>query len=390
MERRSLLLRLHSRSPRVKRYRDAVENSLRSGISDGRSARASERSADWHVTFRHSGSIEHFYHFLLGVFVPLIYTLSNTWSKEQFTSILIRSCGPLDELIREIGDNRIKIIDKHEHERLRIAKEVGVSRGDVSPVAQHSPVRFSSIQGYDDPIFFDCFKFRESQRILLNFDKIKYERTWLLQRWSAGGGRILLIQRGPSHPFYHSERSENKGSGQERRSIANHDELYRSLRRRHVGSLNVMTEGLTLARQIALFSLADIIIAQHGAALANTVWAKPTATVIEILPVNCHSHYDFFFNLARCLGLRYHRVWQKDDHGDVDVAAISRIVEGFITHPTNLRTAKLRSALFRGSRRTFRGRRWLRSFASRACAKAARIARKAVKGVTSAYRQHGA
>ena len=246
------------------------------------------------------------------------------------------------------------------------------------PVEGAATVRFLTVQGFDDPVQYDRYKFRRAKEALLNIDKVQSELTWISHHWPSGDARILLIQRGPSHPFYHSERSENKGSGQERRSIANHGELYRALRQRHVGCLNIMTEGLTLARQIALFSSADVIIAQHGAALANAIWAQPTATVIEILPPKWHSHYDFFYNLSRCLGLRYRRVWQEDDHGDVDVGEITQITTKIIETPTSMRMSELRSAAFRASKPTFVIRRWLRSFASRACGKAWRMARKVV------------
>jgi hypothetical protein len=73
----------------------------------------------WHVTVVHApGSVEHFYHFLLGFFVPLIFHLFQKWEHAQFSRLIIRSCGPLDPLIGELGDNRIEIIDKDEHRQI--------------------------------------------------------------------------------------------------------------------------------------------------------------------------------------------------------------------------------------------------------------------------------
>jgi hypothetical protein len=178
----------------------------------------------------------------------------------------------------------------------------------------------------------------------------------------------LLIQRGPALAFYNSERSEQKGSGQDRRSIANHDELYRLLCVDDAHCLNVMPETLSLARQIALFSLADIIIAQHGAALANIVWARPNATVIEILPDTLApvlKDQDLFRNLSRCLGLRYRRIRQDDEHSDVDIDKIRKVVARSVASPGCRAISGIRAVAFRTCRPALPIVRKLRSFAGR-------------------------
>jgi hypothetical protein len=213
---------------------------------------------------------------------------------------------------------------------------------------QDLKLSFMTIQGCDYPVTYDERKFAKVREILLSFDAIRAEMRSVADDWPRGDARILLIQRGPSHVWY------NSNSGQERRSIANHEELYRSLRVDYVGCLNVMPEKFTFVRQFALFSLADIILAQHGAALANIIWARPSATVIEISPYT--SEGDFFFNLARCIGLRYHRVRQDHEHSDVDIDEIRQVIAKAIAAPVCRVMPRLRSVAFRISRAAIRMR----------------------------------
>lgn len=261
------------------------------------------------------GSVEHFFHFLLGFYVPLVYHLMQVWRPGDFDRLLVRSCGPLDALIRELGDDRIEIVDKVEHGRM----------------AEH-PAGFDHVEiaGNDYPRMYDARRFSAVRDHLVADPAVQAEIRSLSETWPRADGRILLIQRGAGPAFYDSERSEVKGSGVQRRSIGNHDDLLRAMRSRHRGCMNVQLENTTLARQVALFHLADVMIAQHGAALANIIWAPGNATVIEIVPGTLRPDQKenaFFRNLAWCAGLRYRRIAQQDDHGDVDIGAIVRQVD---------------------------------------------------------------
>jgi hypothetical protein len=307
----------------------------------------SQTMEHWHVTIVHApGSVEHFYHFLLGFFVPLIFHLFRKWEHAQFRRLIIRSCGPLDLLIRELGDNRIEIIDKDEHRQ--IVRSTASNSATCTDILMPVKLRFVTIRGCDCPAAYDKRKFARAREALLSIDSIRSEMHSLNDHSPCGNARILLIQRGPSLDFYHSERSERRRSGQERRSIANHEELHQWLRLDHDGCLNVMPEKLTFARQFALFSWADIIIAQHGAALANILWARPSATVIEILPNTLSSdRKDLFRCLARCMGLRYRRVRQDHEHSDVDIEEIREVVKEAIAAPAYRVMSRLRSTGFK-------------------------------------------
>lgn len=63
------------------------------------------------------------------------------------------------------------------------------------------------------------------------------------------------------------------------------------------------TEQLPLARQIRLFSRAEMICAPHGAGLTNLLWCPPGCKVLEL----CASTFlnGVYEGLAECLALRY-------------------------------------------------------------------------------------
>lgn len=68
------------------------------------------------------------------------------------------------------------------------------------------------------------------------------------------------------------------------RVIINESELYSTLRKNSVEI--VRPESLSFIEQVALFSRAELIIAPHGAALANLLFSPPKSSVIEIFSPN--------------------------------------------------------------------------------------------------------
>ena len=311
---------------------------------------AAGAGVSWHVTIRHDvGSPEHYHHFLLGFLVPLVYHLSTDWKRERFDRLLVRSCGPLDRLLQELGESRIEIVEKNRHHDMTADSGQHRTRSADTPSAD-DPKKFVIIHGCDHPAAYDGAKFRVVRNRFLSMEPIRSAVRALDERWPRDvGPRILLIERGPSLAYYLSSDAERKKSGAERRSIANHEDLYRALQLDFPACLNVRTETLTLAEQIALFSLADIIIAQHGAALANLIWARPTATVVEIFPTTARLEQrarHLFSFLACCIGLRYFKVAQQDKHSDVDVEAIRAVVARAIAATPSPLRSRLRAAAF--------------------------------------------
>jgi capsular polysaccharide biosynthesis protein len=87
------------------------------------------------------------------------------------------------------------------------------------------------------------------------------------------------------------------------RKILNEEELIKHLDA--FGFIKVTLESMTVAQQIQLFSCAKVIVAPHGAGLANLVFCKPGTKVIELFSpkympayywmISNHVHLDYYY-----------------------------------------------------------------------------------------------
>ena len=102
------------------------------------------------------------------------------------------------------------------------------------------------------------------------------------------------------------------------RSCENRDEVVAFFEAR--GFAVVELAALTVERQAALFRSARVIVAEHGAALANLWYATPGALILEIFPEPLVSRW-IYEAIARLVGLDYHAlsfptppewVWYRD------------------------------------------------------------------------------
>lgn len=85
------------------------------------------------------------------------------------------------------------------------------------------------------------------------------------------------------------------------RTIANEREVSRVLDR--FGLETVQSETLSFAEQVRLFSKAELVVGCHGAGMANSVFARPGARIVELFQpgyVNLST-----YRLARSAGMRY-------------------------------------------------------------------------------------
>ena len=93
--------------------------------------------------------------------------------------------------------------------------------------------------------------------------------------------------------------------------------------------------GRTVAEQAALFASAEVVVAAHGAALANLVFARAGTAAIELIGTNTAS--DIYAFLAWRRGLDYQAIprtepalpprwwtWQIDADTVADVPALER------------------------------------------------------------------
>ena len=242
------------------------------------------------------GSVQQFYHFLLGYLMPVA-----KWVRDHpERAIALRGCGPMDPWL-ELAAEHVDI--------------------DVMPpgTALHMIVgdRMSHeiLPGMDDPARFvraSLLEGAEALRSLLQVPRTVEEPS----------GRTVIIDRATSEAFYHGPASETHMSGGERRSTPNLQGL---------SSLVAGSEVVDLARveprdQIRLMEDTTTLIGQHGAGLVHMLWMPQGSLVVEIAPPLPPEVIHLFEQLATCLGHRYFRVPQDEVHSNVDLDAIAHAV----------------------------------------------------------------
>jgi capsular polysaccharide biosynthesis protein len=100
----------------------------------------------------------------------------------------------------------------------------------------------------------------------------------------------------------------------------------------------VVMDGRSIREQAALFASADVVVAAHGAALANLVFSRPGSVVIELMGKNTAS--IVFAKLSWRRGLNYQLImgtepappdrlwtWQRFADTIVDVRALRSRLE---------------------------------------------------------------
>lgn len=105
-------------------------------------------------------------------------------------------------------------------------------------------------------------------------------------------GRRLFIRRGATR----------------HRRLLGADAIERWLVQAHGFELLTM-DGRTVAEQVELFADAAIVVAPHGAALTNLLFARPGLEVVELLPHDTdHVEFGYFAELSAFVGAHHVRV----------------------------------------------------------------------------------
>ncbi len=289
-----------------------------------------------HLTIRnHFGSVEHYYHFLLGFLVPLV-NWYNTHDGSAYPAILVRSCAVLDPLIHELGLPNLMVLDKEVHRSLV-----------DQPNWDGRPLQHLHLEGYDNELLF-------ASEIFVNAAQYIKKRLGIPDSLPQTAARhdspaIVVIGRKPPDPFYLTAKSEKHNAGSMRRSIPNLSEIASELGQ--LGQVHLIyLEEYPFKEQIQWFMRADVIVAQHGAALASLIFCRAGTAIVEILPPdkvnririlknivrallgkNTHKGWKvyktLFYSLARTLNLRYYYILQKDDHSPVSAKKVFKIVK---------------------------------------------------------------
>ena len=240
------------------------------------------------------GSVEHYYHFVLGFMVPLILRPP----PPAGTSVVVRSCGPMDAHLQALGLPWLTIIAKQAWREQQLA-------GDV-PVDQAS--------GFDDQDCYDPATLQRARSVVWQHLRVSQPPP---------DQTVLVVNRGPCPDYYQSEAAEISTSASLRRTVPNMAEVAASFVREGWPVRTVKLETASLRDQVALFARTRILVAQHGAALVNMLWMAPGAAVIEINPLSPEEKYHTCFQLlAKACGHCYAAITQTGSHAPVSAEAV--------------------------------------------------------------------
>jgi hypothetical protein len=238
------------------------------------------------------GSVEHFYHFFLGYFMPLV-----LWQERTGTmAFTLRDCGPMNpwfSLLRPGTD--IAYI------------QPGVMLQRVLTYRQERQI----LHGWDDPTRFH----RDSMD---HFVRTVLTRVEAAEPGPGSTKRITVLDRAPTPDFYLHVTSEVFSSGSAFRSLPNTQEISQALQA--VGKVTLIdTASVSPEDQVRVLANTDLLVAQHGAGLANMVWMPPGSAVLEIKPPLVPTVNEIFANLAACRGLDHLAVDQVGEHTPIEL-----------------------------------------------------------------------
>ncbi len=270
------------------------------------------------VPANRGGSIEHFYHFLLGYLLPFLDVCHPLRDHRRF---LLRDCGPMQEVLRQM--------DGFEIDTRPPAMVLGCVVGSVPALAK---VPRLTVLGFDDPAAYEAATFRRLRALIPALFGDSLSAAAARHPRAQSNRLVLLVERAPPHPHYLSKQSEAPGGGAQRRSIPNMDALHEAIAARHE-TLRVRLEELPFFDQVYLFSRAWRVVGQHGAGLAHMLWAREDAALVEAVPtspgvpVGRVAHAAFFRGICQALGMAWHGVPQLGDHAPVDPARVLHALE---------------------------------------------------------------
>ncbi|MFK7934770.1 MAG: glycosyltransferase 61 family protein [Saprospiraceae bacterium] len=219
------------------------------------------------------GSVQHYYHFVLDLLLPLSILIKRTPSDMVFNFFYL---GPLTAHLEQLFGERVNIL-KEENEDYKCLPLIGMS-----------PVGLREIN----------FNLGVLRNTVIN--------RFIKKTPQIDIKKIILIERVAPDPFYMTE-AVNKGGGSQRRSIVNYSEL-RALIEQKISNqyefVNLVLEEMTFEEQVQQFNTASLVIGLHGAGLSNIIWMKPECQVIEIGFRSCE-HFQRISQIMRHHHLTY-------------------------------------------------------------------------------------
>lgn len=240
------------------------------------------RHEGWATTIESVNPINNYYHFLVDC-LPRIWALRHpTLRDAPITLFLTRPLtSEKEDLLKRLLPPNVSIRKVHRFSRLHVNRYVHLPYLSKDRV-DHNTKRVETSGGFIPQEYLDYFR----EHML---DQLKSVSA-------PSPERIFVSRRGASM-----------------RQLKNEKEVADYLQER--GFVTVQPEEYSLAEQAHLFDSARVVVAQHGAALANLMYMRE-GLVIEIFSSSDTPQY--YTQCARTLGLRYepimlNRGWKNAD-----------------------------------------------------------------------------
>ena len=280
------------------------------------------------------GGAGHFYHYMLGYLMPIAISPDRVPGRVSVVSV-----GLLDRITREVFADEMEIVQQptiaaQDYPKLRdrlkkIFRGSFLKRLVIRPIVKlsmsralkaYNPGRLVMLDAFDSPLRYQF----ERISVFRDFVETRLADRIETLKKSASKPYVLLIDRAPPHSHY---AEVGRTSGSQRRSLPNINSLCEFLNKHRKAEIFHL-EDTDLALQIAVFSEAKVVIAQHGAALTNIVWMRPGSLVIEIIPPNKVPRYprqEFFSHLAAEMNVRHQYILQDHEHAELTLSQMKQI-----------------------------------------------------------------
>lgn len=249
--------------------------------------------ARWH------GSVEHFYHFFFGYFMPVVLWLH----KNPAPSIALRDCGLMNPWFDLISPKtKIEIIP------------TGVMLQRALTNRQTNQI----LGGWDDLTHFHKSAINQLRQIVGG-------SLGLIRTPKHSATRSVTILERRIAPVFFENDAEVLGSGVASRSIPNLPKITAPL----IDDLEVRfldTAEIPPQQQVEMLWDSEILVAQYGAGLSKMVWMKPGSLVIEIQPSLPPTVDSIFTNLAATCQFKATIIWQDHEHAEIDLKVSAEII----------------------------------------------------------------
>jgi len=213
-----------------------------------------------------TGRPSHYYHYLLGYLLPVFEHVG----LDTEDTICLHSLPPMDVVTTSFG--------------FEILQD------------QHKPKQTKRIPGHD---YIDFWAEKPTERYTGINDNLNRHLRITEKDCKPREPYILLVDRGLPHEMLYDRRAPN------RRCILNMAEVEGCVSK-YGNVKRCVLDKVSLREQIILFRSASYIVAQHGGALTNLIFAKGCKGVLEIVDKTRHHPY-FFPPISACFGIPHHQ-----------------------------------------------------------------------------------